>query len=39
MAIPQVPQKMPLNLTFRFTSSCHPVLTKQLDVTPLKKQK
>lgn len=28
--------KKPLNLTLHFTSSCHPVLTKQLDVTLLK---
>ena len=36
MAFPQVPQKKPPNLTFRSTSSCHPVLTKQLNVTPQK---
>ena len=28
--------KKPSNLTLRLTSSCHPVLTKQLDVTLLK---
>lgn len=28
--------KRPPNLTLRLTSSCHPVLTKQLDVTLLK---
>ena len=28
--------KKPPNLTLRLTSSCHPVLTKQLDVTLLK---
>ena len=27
---------MPPNLTFRSMSSCHPVLTKQLNVTPQK---